>query len=55
MLLSNFYEFNKKMRDLIVKKFYYVPVWKNDKFNLYCDDAINQKRFIFLKKMMSVR
>ena len=49
MLLSNFYEFNKKMRDLIVEKCYYVPT-KNDKFNLYCDDAINKKRFINFKK-----
>jgi len=52
MLLSNLYAFNKRMRDFIIEKCTYVPT-KNDKFNLYCDDIINRKRFNILKKEYS--
>ena len=49
MILSNYYEFNKKVRAIICEKCKYEPT-KNDKFNLYSDDPINRKRLAELKK-----
>lgn len=44
ILLGNYSTFNRRVREVIKEKCSYVPT-KNDKFNLYCDDILNKKRF----------
>jgi hypothetical protein len=48
-ILSDTYNFNMRIRQIIKEKCTYVPT-KNDKFNLYSDDPINRRRFTGLKK-----